>query len=171
MLRRTCLFVVFTSALLLSISQSPLAGPRGTDRPLKGSLTGEVTFAFGDVECVPVNGVGVMTTTVAWGNLSHLGKVQAVFSHCPGPLEGGEYKYGELTLWAANQDEVWATYEDADGLPPFVLHFAGGTGRFKGAEGTANLDWVVQPMFDESGNMDFFVPWPWWATIEGVLSY
>ena len=166
-MRRTCLFVVFTSALLLSISQSPLAGSRGTDRPLKGSLTGEVTFAFGDLECVPVNGVGVKTTTVAEGNVSHLGKVKALFTHCPGP----PYKNGNLTLRAASGEDLWATYEDEDGEPPFVVHISEGTGRFKNAEGTFELDWGLEWVFDANGNPDWTAAWPWWATIEGTISY
>ena len=44
----------------------PLAKPSGTDRPLKGSLTGEVTFEFGDEECdaccTPGFGVKVFTS-------------------------------------------------------------------------------------------------------------
>lgn len=166
-MKRLTLLVCFTSALLLSMVRSPLAGPQGTDRPLTGSLTGAATFAFGVEECVPINGVGVKTSTVAEGNVSHLGKVEAVLSHCPGP----PYKNGQMTLRAANGDEVRGTYEDADGAPPFVVQISEGTGRFKNAQGTLELDWVVEWVFDSEGNPDWSAAWPWWATIKGTISY
>ena len=160
------------SAILgLAHLSSVLAAPKGTDLPLKGVLTGAATFKFGVAQCLPVNEVGVMTTTVAWGNLSHLGTVKALFTHCPGPLTGGATKYGNLTLWAANGDQLWATYEDDDGLPPYVMHFKGGTGRFEHAVGVAELNWGLEWMSDPNGNPDFSVPWPWWATLDGNLSY
>ncbi len=160
----TSVIVVFAATAIL---QSPLAGPGGSDRPLSGSLTGEATFAFGDPECVPVDGVGVKTTTVAEGEVSHLGTVRALLTHCPGP----PYKNGHLTLWAANGDELWATYEDEDGAPPYVLHISKGTGRFQNAKGTVELNWGVEWVFDENGNPDWSAAWPWWATFEGSVSY
>jgi hypothetical protein len=162
---------ILIAVLGLAFLASVLAAPKGTDRPLKGQLTGEATFAFGVDECVPVNGVGVKTTTVAAGNVSHLGNVEGHFTHCPGPLTGGPTLNGNLTLWAANGDQLWATYEDEDGAPPYVLHFNGGTGRFEHAVGVAELDWGVQWIVGKDGNPDFSVPWPWWATLEGTISY
>ena len=166
-MKRISLMVLLTSLLLFSIARSPLAGPQGTNRPLTGTLMGAATFAFGDAECVPVNVVGVKTITVAEGNVSHLGKAQALFSHCPGP----PYKNGQLTLKAANGDELWGTYEDDDGAPPFVVHIAGGTGRFNNAQGVFNLYWSVEWVFDDAGNPDWSAAWPWWATVEGTISY
>jgi hypothetical protein len=130
---------------------------------LSGSLEGWAQlFLDEDSVCWP----GPTTITTATGNLSHLGLVAAHFSHCPSPPDSGlPTTHGSLTLIAANGDQLWGTYEDADGLPPFVVNFRNGTGRFKKAEGTANLDWAIEIP------TDFFQPFPWWATIEGSISY
>ncbi len=162
---------ITTAVAVVALCALVVGAAKGTNRPLKGSLSGAAMVEFGVADCVPVNGVGMKTTTVGCGNVSHLGNVQALFTHCPGPLEGGATKNGRLTLCAANHDELWATYEDEDSLSPFVVHFAGGTGRFKDAEGTATVVWSVQWMFDEDGNLDFSVPWPFWATIDGTITY
>jgi hypothetical protein len=68
-------------------------------------------------------------------------------------------------LIAANGDQLWDTYEDADGAPPFVVYFQNGTGRFKKAEGTANVNWATE------STSDYFQPFRWWASIEGTISY
>jgi len=133
-----------------------------------GSLAGTATIVFGDTGCPG----GVKTITAASGNLSDLGRVEALFSHCPSPPGSGlPTTNGRLTLSVDNRDELWATYTDNDGEPPFEMRLQGGTGRFKNAVGTASVDWKIQPVLDKNGNPDFSVPFPWWASIKGNISY
>lgn len=170
-MRRTCL-LLFISVLLFSTSQAPWAGPKGTNRPLKGFLSGEATFQFewNDLNCSCLS--GVTTKTVASGELSHLGATALLATHCaPGPEGGWAYLCAKITFTAANGDELRGAYDNQNGNPPFVIVFNGGTGRFKQAKGEAVMDWSVQPMLDNEGNWDFTVPWPWWTTIEGSISY
>jgi len=165
--------VLFIALVGLSVLTSALAGPKGTDRPIKGFLAGEVTYLFppesplaGDCNCESQ----VTVVTTGWGNLSHLGLTELLSTHCAPMPPYTKYVCTHMTLTAANGDQLYATYDDEDGAP-FVLRFYDGTGRFKGAKGEALLDWQVVPMFDEDGNMDFFVPWPWCVNIDGAISY
>ena len=162
-MKRICISVFFASVLVTLIPQSLIAEKRETNRPLSGSLEGLAVLSI-DVEsvCYP----GPETTTTATGNLSHLGLVAAHFSHCPSPPNSGlPTTHGSLILIAANGDQLWGTYEDEDGLPPFVVQFKNGTGRFKKAEGTADVNWQIEDA------TNFFEPFRWWATIEGRISY
>jgi hypothetical protein len=162
-MRRICQLALFASVLLILTAQSPFAEEKGTNRPLSGSLEGWAQLAFDEESvCYP----GPETTTTASGNLSHLGLVAAHLSHCPSPPDSGlPTTHGSVTLIAANGDQLLGTYEDADGLPPFVVHFKNGTGRFKKAEGTADLNWETEI------TTDYFQPFRWWASIEGSISY
>lgn len=160
-------FVLFGSVMLLVMSASMFAGKKGTDRPWTGSLEGFAQL-FLDEESVCWPGPTVVTT--ATGNLSHLGLVAAHFSHCPGPVSAGgaPITHGTLTLVAANGDQLWGTYEDEDAKSPFLIYFQNGTGRFENVEGWIDLYWGIQRPSDPS---DFFNPFPWWATIDGEISY
>jgi hypothetical protein len=167
MKRRICLLVLFASVLLILTPQISLAEKKGTNRPLSGSLVGYAQlFADEDSVCWP----GPTAITTATGNLSHLGLVAAHFSHCPtGENPGNPITNGHLTLIAANGDQLFGTYADEDSLPPFLIQITGGTGRFKNAEGLFNLNWEITPPSDRPAG--FFRPFPWWASIEGKISY
>jgi len=162
-MKHAFLLVLFALVLLVLTPQSPLAERNGTNRPLSGSLEGWAVLSFDPQSvCYP----GPETTTTASGNLSHLGLVAAQFSHCPAPPDSGlPTTNGSLTLIAANGDQLLGTYEDADGVPPFVVNLQGGTGRFKKATGTANIYWAIE------STTDYFTSFRWWANIEGRISY
>jgi hypothetical protein len=167
---RICLLVLFASALLILTPQTSLAEKKGTFRPLSGSLVGNAQlFIASDIPNSPCP--VFVAITIAAGNLSHLGLVAAKFSHCTTPLqEGGTtITLGSLALTAANGDMLYCTYSKVDGLSPFVVQIASGTGRFKNVSGEFNLNWeITEPSEIPEG---YFSPFPWWASIEGKISY
>jgi hypothetical protein len=160
---RICLIVLFASVLLILTPQTSLAEKKGTNRPLSGSLVGYAQLYTG-TPCPLFEAV-----TIAAGNLSHLGLVAAQFSHCTNPSQEPVITEGSLTLTAANGDQLSGTYADEDGIPPFLIQITGGTGRFKNAGGQFNLNWAItEPDIIPEG---YFSPFPWWASIEGKISY
>jgi hypothetical protein len=85
-----------------------------------------------------------------------------------------------MVLTAANGDELYGTYDYVPGPPtPIPVTWTGGTGRFEGVSGSALMTWRVVQQFIPGCNpvpnpfpcYDFFVPWPWTATLEGTISY
>ncbi len=152
----------------LSTVDTIIAQELAASFPFAGSMTGVAKLVFGDTECPS----GVRTITTASGNLSDLGRVEALFSHCPAPPGTTlPTTNGRMTLVLDNRDEIWATYEDSDGQPPFEGRIQGGTGRFKSAEGTTSVDWKIQPALDPNGNPIWTAPIPWWANVKGSIRY
>lgn len=137
----------------------------GTDRPISGEMSGELTFLFDwdDMEC-PVS-----TVTDAWGTMSHLGKVHSRWSHCP-PVGHPGYTNGLVVFTAANGDQFVGEYEDLDAEPPTVIEIVDGTGRFEDASGTIYLlEFVASGEWGDDG-----LPigqWSWWGIVEGTFSY
>jgi len=163
-------------ALVATMTISPVAAQEGgTARPFKADLAGQVTFEFGEADAAPCGPFqpgwefSVITHTEATGNATHLGKTQASFLHCPTDIG---HDNGHLTLMAANGDEVYTEYVD-DGTTgdSFPMYVVGGTGRFAGATGVLTLYYRLDPAIGPDGELDFFAPWGWWATIDGVISY
>jgi hypothetical protein len=163
-MKRIGLVVLFASVLLILTPQTSLAEKKGTNLPLSGSLVGYAQL-YTDSPCSPA----FLAITIAAGNLSHLGLVAAEFSHCSRPWQEPIITEGSLTLTAANGDKLYCTYSDEDGMPPFLIQITGGTGRFKKADGLFNLNWeITEPSDPPAG---YFRPFPWWASIEGKISY
>ena len=152
-----------------------VAQRRGTDRPFKADLTGEVTFEFGEEGSEPCGayqpgwGFSVLTHTEATGTATHLGRTTASFRHCPTDFG---HDNGHLTLTAANGDQIFVEYVD-DGTTgdAFPIHVVSGTGRFADATGVMMLYYGLDAAVGPDGEPDFFSPWRWWATIEGAMSY
>jgi hypothetical protein len=122
----------------------------------------------------------VTTFTSADGAASHLGKVHLVAVHCPGLM--GPVN-GQLALVAANGDVLYGEYEGMgeDGIaiqfmPESTMERdcyllndvpCESTGRFSDVAGTAT--WLADAV--QGDEFDPFVPWPWWGTMTGSLSY
>jgi len=168
MLKRYGTLFLVLALFVLVAAPAAVAGPNGTERPFKAQLHGEVIFSFGDADCQGYTPVAVETQTEASGNASHLGKVVTSWRHCPKMDDG--YDNGRFTATAANGDELIGFYSD-DGVGSIVIDEFEGTGRFENAQGRIEVFYEVTPMFDENGEMDFFVPWPWKATLTGTISY
>lgn len=161
--------VAASVALLMTAAVAPgvSAGARGADRPIHGSMSGDLTFDIDfERETCPV-----VTTTEATGTMSHLGRVTSHWEHCPPVLPGQTaYTDGHVTFVAANGDELVGEYEDADGDPPFVIEITGGTGRFEDASGViALLDFVADGEWGDDGLP--IQPWYWEGVVEGTISY
>ena len=148
-MKRTGAVLVALLLLLLAVTPTAAAGPKGTDRPFKGWATGEATFLLDNpLGCPgePAGGFGITTATDATGNASHLGRTSLHADHCP-LLDGGIVD-GTMIFVAANGDELHTAYEGtASLLPPdlgdpiyvtvdmTVDPATASTGRFAGAEG------------------------------------
>jgi len=177
-MKKTGAVLVALLLLLLAVTPTAAAGPKGTDRPFKGVATGESTFILDnplDCPAEPAGGFGITTFTDATGNASHLGRMSLHGEHCP-LLDGGITE-GTLVFVAANGDELHTTYEGtATLLPPNIgdlisvtaymtVDPAGSTGRFAGAEGEIVLH--AELIFEGIGDP----AWPWVSSWRGTLSY
>jgi hypothetical protein len=167
--------------LLLGLVAVPAAaGPRGIDRPFKADLVGEIEFEFFSRCSPPEEPAPPLVTTESSGTATHMGRVEASWEHCAGPPTGGGITDGELTMTAANGDELVLVYgvdEPTPTDPPnsFPMDIDDGTGRFADAQGTLTVTFEVVPQFTcdppVPACLDFMTPWPWSGTIEGMISY
>jgi hypothetical protein len=142
-------------------------------------VSGEAGFVpVGEDVCPPSDVLWglLMTTGVGTGTASHLGLTTMTSQHCT--PRGNAITGGELTLIAANGDEVFLEYSgtspvpDPD-IPIGTVFFAeldflivGGSGRFQDAEGEGTM--TVRVVF---GGFESFV-WPgisW--TWDGTIAY
>jgi hypothetical protein len=174
-MKRYAVLVLVVFLVLLGVMPVATAKRNGTDRPFKADLVGEVTFEFPSTQCP-----GPLTVTTSWGTASHLGSVTADWAHCP--LDVG-FVDGELVVTAANGDELVFEYDNPADDNPFAMTVAGGTGRFDVADGWADIEYALTPLFlplevcqpgsDPFNPMcfDLVTPWPWWGWIEGEISY
>jgi hypothetical protein len=148
----------------------------GTDRPFKAKLTGAATWDWpGDW---PSGCMVATTVTHATGQATHLGLTVLLSTHCPAqPTYADD---GRLTLTAADGDMLYGTYDYVPGpAAPTPVTWTGGTGRFEGASGSAVMTFRVVQQFIPGCNpvpnpfpcYDFSVPWPWFGTLEGTISY
>ena len=121
---------------------SALAKAGGTDRPMKGSVVGDVT--------VPIP--SLQLTTDASGVMTHLGKYTAHFEGSAEIVGGRILGEGLFSVVAANGHELTGTFTTDEGLSfgephslTVVLTIMGGTGRFADASGTISAPIVATP--------------------------
>lgn len=144
----------------------------GTDRPFKGKIVGSASFRP-DSGCLPT---GLRTLSTAEGTASHLGRVSMSSRHCTPPANA--ITGGEMTLVAANGDELRMTYAGTCSAPPFppvggvitcTTHdvVVGGTGRFADATGEAHFTALVTNAGLGPPPPDWPATWIW----DGTLSY
>jgi len=169
MFRRT--WAVALGALLLTFGTtvSAVAAPGGTGRPFRAAASGQVAYDFSNPRHCPL---GFTEEIWATGQATHLGSFTVSATHCElftGPASGISYD-GEMTLTAANGDQVFGTYQTtwafADGKATVSggLQVNGGTGRFLHASGMLTQNDVISiisPM----------PPWPVDMAFRGTLSY
>jgi hypothetical protein len=169
----------FFAAALIGVLAVPAASSAqdGADRPFSATLTGSATWLFpGDT---PSQCTIVTTLTESTGQATHLGRVAALWSHCP--AEPGYVIDGRVTITAANGDTLTGQYDYDPTVKSNILAIAwtGGTGRFANASGAVAVTYnVIQqfipgcnPVPKPSACYDFSVPWPWSATMVGTISY
>jgi hypothetical protein len=200
MRRRGAVLVGIIALVIMAVVPAALAGPRGTDRPFKGSATGHALYGYGDgqgtnglsnvFDCD--EGVGlpeevrdffrVTTFTSADGNASHMGRIHMEFAHCPNPDTGPVD--GQLAIVAANGDVLYGEYNGMgeDGI--LVTFLPGKTSARPSCELLNGVPCESTGRFaDASGTAvlfadampsdeaDLFLPWTWWGDWKGLLSY
>lgn len=160
-------------ALLAVLGASPALGaPPDSAQwvPLKGTVSGLVQFLpAGD--CADL--IGLATTVEnARGVASHLGRTTMSSRHCT-PM-GDNFGPGEMTLVAANGDELYMTYTGSAPYPApgtevivgtSTNMITGGTGRFEGATGT--LEMTIEIQFEGLDDPS----WPATWTMTGMIKY
>jgi hypothetical protein len=153
-----------------------LVGPSAASsshRPFHGTVSGEATFpAVSDAVCPPssVWVGGRQTVSEADGVASHLGNVHMTSAHCT-PLTD-KLVGGDMTLVAANGDQLFMDYSGTCPFDPFSavpgvtvltcqteLTVTGGTGRFDGASGHADM--VGRVLFEGFGDPAWAGTWTW----------
>lgn len=143
-LRRSSSLAV-TSLMMAAACNIVWAGP--TNVPFKANIASQETLGVDPDRCPSTY---VLGTTVGKGTASHLGAVTMLATDCPLLMPGvaPTFSNGQLTLTAANGDELRATY--SGGLLPVAgtaglftisgpLTITGGTGRFTHASGSGLL--------------------------------
>ena len=174
MRKRMCF--VFAAGLMLAVLVAPAATAAGGTRPFEARMAGQVHWEFPGT--TPSGCANVTTMTDAPGQARHLGAIVASWSHCPD--EPFNTEDGVLTIVAANGDELHGTYDydpmsESNDIP---IVFDGGTGRFADASGYVVATYDIVPVFipgcsdpNPFNCFDFTVPWDWWATLSGTISY
>jgi hypothetical protein len=181
MKRKSIISLAVAMAVILLLSlfvvSMAFADIGGTDRPFKATLAGAAHWEFPG--STASNCTVVTTLTEATGQGTHMGQIEAFFSHCP---DEPEYvNDGKLRLVAANGDELYGTYnyDPASESNDIPIILNGGTGLFADASGTVIMTYEVIPQFipgcdpdpDPFPCMDFSISWPWSATLTGTISY
>jgi hypothetical protein len=181
MKRKSILSLSVVTAVILLFSlfvvSTAFADKGGTNLPFKATLAGTASWEFPGES--PSNCTVVTTFTEATGQATHMGQIEAFWSHCP--AEPDYLNDGRLRLIAANGDELYGTYNydpnsESNNIP---ITINGGTGSFADASGAVVGTYEVIPQFVPGCNpepdpfpcFDFSVPWPWSATLTGKINY
>ena len=159
--------LILWMALALLLIAIPAAGAEPNARPFKGSMSGSVTFEV-DPKC-DNNPWSMRTDSQATGVVSHMGRSTMTSSHCtPAAVE---IEGGEMTLTAANGDQVFIDYAgtapppNEDGIIVVDVEFVirGGDGRFDGATGGGDMIGFI--VFEGFGDPEWPASWVWQGTI------
>jgi hypothetical protein len=158
-MRAQRLVALIVVLLLVALATAPIAAAKanGTDRPIRGTMSGEMNF----VPTPTDPACPMWTVPDGGGTVSHLGLVWSHWWHCM-PTHAD----GHFVITAANGDQLWGEYT----VPqiPFRCYITGGTGRFEGATGW--FDWDVKFWGEVAHGMPIN-PWHFKGYLDGVISY
>jgi hypothetical protein len=146
-MKHTLRLMLVLALVLLFGAATASAAPtsaNGQDRPvpIKASLRGSDTIDPTAPGCPEGTAWSWRFTSEGTGNMSHLGKVDYVLTHCT-LRDEGRFKFGTITITAANGDTLVLSEEgtfDFEPEPPVAYLdlswvVAGGSGRFENATG------------------------------------
>ena len=140
---RKAVLLISLGLVLAALSPASALGKAGgTDRPVKGTVLGDVMVAVPALD-ISTDATGVMT---------HLGKYTAHFEGSAEIVGGRTLGEGTFTVVAVNGDELTGTFTLNGALPSgephsltVVLTVTGGTGRFAEASGMITAPLVATP--------------------------
>ncbi len=147
-------------------------------RPFRASLQGEVAFLAREEGRCRTMDLPFITASAGTGGATHMGQVRFDGDHCFEAAAGpppphGLFERGQMTLVAANGDELHTVYDGEQttavfsnptlGTAEYV--FSGGTGRFADASGWAHAEIYVEVPADGAD------PWPIRLVLEGQITY
>lgn len=168
-MRRFALILLVCALTLVVFAAT--ASANTVNRPFNGSVKGGVSYQLvGDV---------LTTMSSAAGHARHMGLIKMTAQHPTPPIGSSDYGPGEMVLTAANGDEVWITYTghlDFDITAeagtwfegPVPCTITGGTGRFEGAKGSADM--TLRLLYP--GSLDpALYPWAASWTWRGKIRY
>lgn len=155
---------------LLASAPDAQAGPKGTDRPIKGTCDTEVT------PLSPPGDIPILLAVDVACHLSHLGLTgggtdEEIVFPTGQPVDGLlpiAIFIRRITYIAANGDELWSTFAGSGAIDLIdytanfegVETFIGGTGRFRNAKGTSQTAGQAS-LLDNRGTL----------TLLGTISY
>ena len=176
-MRRTILALLAMVLALFTMTGTSAVADGGDDgeaqRPFTGTLDGSVTFAPADpaMNCTwpPAPEGPLMTISQGVGTATHMGRVTMSSVHC-----SGDFLDGSMVLTAANGDQVFLDYSGpCTPFPPptpditcdLAAEVTGGTGRFEGATGEADLTaHVIYPGTPGPGPWEAHFAWEGWIS-------
>jgi hypothetical protein len=135
-MRRFLIILAVCGLVLLAFGATAIAKP--TARPFQGYLSGTCSFMPGD------SSTGMWAHPYGVGQVSHLGASVMTAQH----PAAQDFTDGEMTMVAANGDEVWFEYIGSCPLPNYIgqvydvlvtYTIVGGTGRFADASGGGDM--------------------------------
>lgn len=162
-------WAILATGVLAAMALAAPATASSTDRPFRGSTSGDVVFVEGGDYAECDEGYPGLGAEYAWhGEASHLGRVQVIGSHC-----ASEAAAGTATMIAANGDGVSLAYEAlepcnynetfTEAVCMYAGTVTGGTGRFDDASGS--FTWTVMLEVTDTG------VWPAKSYWTGELGY
>lgn len=170
----TRLMGVIASVVVLIASTIGVA-TADADRPFKGTVNGQVTFAMVGTNVCPA--LGLQTQSNASGQFTHLGSMSMYSEHCT--PTGAAISGGVMTLTAANGDQVYLSYDGLQlALPDFMggtlvvgdvipvegtFVVTGGTGRFDDAAGGGT--WTAGVVYEGLEDPSWAGTWSFTGTI------
>jgi hypothetical protein len=190
-------FVAVTLFMAMAVPAA-VAGPKGTDLPMRGHATGFALYGSNQdgggtdgllnvFDCDEAADIPelreflqVTTYTSADGNATHMGNVHLEAVHCPGlmgPVNGqlaimdvhGDVLYGEYQGMGEEGIAITFMPESTMDRTCHLLNDMPCMSTGRFADVSGTATWYADAV--PGSEADPFVPWPWWGEWVGEINY